>query len=55
MEDMGQLSVADGGRLCSRPVLNETDRSNIHGGPDKYATKHNPFAYFHAIIDDDVE
>ncbi len=50
MEDMGLDPGLDGGTRCAHPRLNQRDRSATSAS-DKYATKHDPFVYFHAIID----
>jgi hypothetical protein len=43
MEDMG--------RTCQHPVVNEPD-DHVKAKPgDQYATRHNPFVYFHSLID----
>ena len=50
MEDMG----ADPSReaaACGHPVVGEPDRTEGATMTDQYATKHNPFMYFHSIID----
>lgn len=57
MEDMGN----DPGReasTCGHPALNTLDGTQNAEAPstiapqgDQYATRHNPFAYFHSIID----
>lgn len=51
MEDMG----ADPGReasTCAHPPINTLDQTQSATASDNYATRHNPFMYFHAIIDD---
>ena len=50
MEDMG----ADPSReaaACAHPAIGAVDRSGISTAEDRYADKHNPFVYFHSIID----
>ncbi|NUQ19543.1 MAG: phosphoesterase [Gemmatimonadaceae bacterium] len=50
MEDMG----ADPARepaSCGHPVVGQADLTEGATRTDQYATKHNPFVYFHAIID----
>jgi phosphatidylinositol-3-phosphatase len=57
MEDMGN----DPGRedsTCAHPVLNTKDQTQAAEAPrdglpvgDQYAARHNPFVYFHSIID----
>ena len=51
MEDMGN----DPGRerpTCGHPQIGTRDYTLIATARDKYAAKHNPFVYFHTIIDD---
>lgn len=52
MEDMGNDLSRDGSATCSHPALNSTDNTQKAEASDNYATRHNPFMYFHAIIDD---
>ncbi|MEO9120668.1 MAG: alkaline phosphatase family protein, partial [Solirubrobacteraceae bacterium] len=50
-EDMG----ADPARetsVCAHPAINATDNTQTATATDEYATRHNPFVYFHGIIDD---
>ncbi len=44
MEDMGNP--------CEHPQLGYPDGTEVARVNDQYATKHNPFVYFHSIIDD---
>src|SRR3954451_18512504 len=51
MEDMG----ADPSReaaTCAHPAIGESDPTQSATAADQYATRHNPFVYFHSIIDD---
>jgi phosphatidylinositol-3-phosphatase len=51
MEDMG----ADPSReaaACAHPKIGMVDETNHATASDQYADKHNPFVYFHSIIDD---
>ena len=51
MEDMG----ADPGReaaTCGHVPIGARDHTNHAAGNDQYADKHDPFVYFHSIIDD---
>jgi hypothetical protein len=43
MEDMGQA--------CRHPELNQPDDTQNARKDDQYAARHNPFVYFHSIID----
>jgi hypothetical protein len=36
---------------CGHPRLNSTDGTQTASSADQYATRHNPFVYFHAIVD----
>ncbi|HEY0346080.1 MAG TPA: alkaline phosphatase family protein [Solirubrobacteraceae bacterium] len=58
-EDMGADPGRDGGTAdplggtdCAHPTLNGVDISNSAAPDDQYATRHNPFVYFHSVIDD---
>jgi hypothetical protein len=51
MESMG----ADPSReaaACAHAKIGEVDKTNKATAKDQYADKHNPFVYFHSIIDD---
>jgi hypothetical protein len=37
---------------CSHPALNTQDTTQKATATSEYATRHNPFVYFHTIIDD---
>ena len=45
--------VADalGGTDCAHAPINGVDNSNSAAANDQYATRHNPFVYFHSVID----
>jgi hypothetical protein len=51
MEDMGNDTTRESG-LCAHPGLNTRDNTQTASAQDQYATRHNPFVYFHSIIDD---
>jgi hypothetical protein len=51
MEDMGADPARDNGTTCAHPPLNAHDPTQTAAANDQYATRHNPFVYFHAIID----
>jgi phosphatidylinositol-3-phosphatase len=58
-EDMGNDPVRDygtpdplGGTTCAHPPIGGSDHSNSAAADDQYATRHNPFVYFHSVIDD---
>ncbi len=49
MEDMGNSSTEP--KTCRHPALNsQDDTQSAHLG-DQYAARHNPFVYFHSVID----
>ena len=57
-EDMGNNLVRDygtidptGGATCAHPPIDGTDFTNSASVTDQYATRHNPFVYFHSVID----
>lgn len=50
MEDMGKTPTREAD-ACAHPVLGSIDSTQRATPGDQYATKHNPFMYFHAIID----
>src|SRR5262249_28892620 len=57
-EDMGDDPSRDfgspdplGGTDCAHPVIGGADNSNSAAANDQYATRHNPFVYFHTVID----
>ncbi|HZN15265.1 MAG TPA: alkaline phosphatase family protein [Acidimicrobiales bacterium] len=54
MEDMGNNAVRDNGTTCAHPNIGllEQDHTQSATVGDQYATRHNPFAYFHSIIDE---
>jgi hypothetical protein len=54
MEDMGNDPARDNGTNCAHPNVGPTssDPTQKAAANDQYATRHNPFVYFHSIIDD---
>ena len=52
LEDMGADSVRDNGTACAHPAIGAPDLTQQATATDQYATRHNPFVYFHSIIDD---
>lgn len=50
MEDMGK-DLAREPATCAHPAIGTPDRTEVATANDQYATKHNPFMYFHTIID----
>lgn len=53
MEDMGNDTTREA-RTCGHAVIGERDPTIRATATDQYAAKHNPFMYFHSIIDDTV-
>ena len=51
MEDMGDDPVRDGATTCAHPAIGTPDRTQQASAVDQYATRHNPFVYFHSVID----
>jgi len=52
-EDMGN-DLAREASSCGHPPLNSIDNTQKAEAADQYATRHNPFVYFHSIIDSPV-
>jgi len=50
MEDMGKDSTREAS-TCAHPPIGNIDSTEWATPGDQYATKHNPFMYFHAVID----
>ena len=51
-EDMGNDPTRDGGVTCGHPTVGATsDPTTAAEAADGYTTRHNPFMYFHSIID----
>jgi hypothetical protein len=50
MEDMGNTTTGD--TTCRHPALNSPDSTQHATAADQYAARHNPFVYFHSIIDE---
>jgi phosphatidylinositol-3-phosphatase len=53
MEDMGNDPQRDGGTTCAHPPVGGQDHAQDATPTDQYATRHNPFVFFHSIIDDE--
>jgi hypothetical protein len=51
MEDMGRNPARESA-TCGHAPLGATETTNVASRGDQYAAKHNPFVYFHSIIDD---
>jgi YD repeat-containing protein len=50
-EDMGADPTRES-TVCAHPPINQSDNTQKATATDEYATRHNPFVYFHGIIDD---
>jgi hypothetical protein len=50
MEDMGNTPTRESA-TCGHPALNSQDMTQVATAADQYATRHNPFVYFHSVID----
>ncbi|MDB5969134.1 MAG: phosphoesterase [Hydrocarboniphaga sp.] len=50
MEDMGNTPDREAA-ACAHPDLNSVDGTQSATAEDNYATRHNPFMYFHSVID----
>ncbi|MGH2908639.1 MAG: alkaline phosphatase family protein [Solirubrobacteraceae bacterium] len=50
-QDMGNVPGREAA-ACGHPALNSVDRTESAVGGDGYATRHDPFVYFHSVIDD---
>jgi hypothetical protein len=51
MEGMNAKAPAGTETPCRHPAINSTDDTQQAEAGDQYAARHNPFVYFHAIID----
>jgi hypothetical protein len=61
-QDMGNTPARDGGvpdptggTDCAHPAVGSPVTSNVATAQDQYATRHNPFVWFHSIIDNAAE
>ena len=50
MEDMGADTTREAA-TCAHPTIGRPDSTEWATPKDQYATKHNPFMYFHSVID----
>jgi len=50
-EDMGNDPTRDGGTTCAHPAIGDP-AANVATATDGYVTRHDPFVWFHSIIDD---
>ncbi|MEY2473849.1 MAG: hypothetical protein QOK28_3178, partial [Actinomycetota bacterium] len=51
MQDMGKDPSREAA-TCAHPAFNTADNTEAATAKDNYATRHNPFMYFHSIIDE---
>jgi phospholipase C len=51
MQDMGNVATREAA-VCGHPAASAVDQTQMAVPGDGYATRHNPFVYFHSIIDD---
>jgi hypothetical protein len=51
MEDMGNDPSRESA-TCGHPTVNSQDMTQSAEAQDQYATRHDPFVYFHNVIDD---
>ncbi len=51
MEDMGNVPSREAA-VCGHPTVGSADHTELAVNGDGYATRHDPFVYFHSIIDD---
>ena len=50
MQDMGNDPAREAA-VCGHPALNSQDRTQSAVAGDGYVTRHDPFVYFHSIVD----
>ena len=57
-QDMGNTPSRDGGTPdpsggtdCAHPAIGATDTAEVATAADQYTTRHNPFVWFHSVID----
>jgi phosphatidylinositol-3-phosphatase len=53
MEDMGNDPARES-QTCAHPPINGSDPTQTASATDQYAARHNPFVYFHSIIDSSI-
>jgi hypothetical protein len=61
-QDMGNTPSRDGGvpdptggTDCAHPAMGATDTAEFATGVDQYTSRHNPFVWFHSLIDNAAE
>ncbi len=50
LEDMGNTPSREASR-CGHPAIGAIDNTQSATATDQYATRHNPFVYFHSLLD----
>jgi phosphatidylinositol-3-phosphatase len=51
MQDMASSAAAGEAAACRHPAIGSSDPTQQARAGDQYAARHNPFVYFHSIID----
>jgi len=61
-QDMGNTPARDGGVAdptggtdCGHPAIGATDTAEVATAVDQYTSRHNPFVWFHSVIDNAAE
>ena len=61
-QDMGNTPARDGGSAdptggtdCGHPAIGATDTAEVATAADQYTSRHNPFVWFHSVIDNAAE
>ena len=61
-QDMGNTPFRDGGvpdptggTDCGHPAIGATDTAEVATAADQYTSRHNPFVWFHSVIDNTAE
>jgi phosphatidylinositol-3-phosphatase len=61
-QDMGNTPSRDGGSAdptggtdCGHPAIGATDTAEVATPGDQYTSRHNPFVWFHSVIDNTAE
>ena len=54
MEDMGNDLNRDKSAACAHPEIGQPDGTQKAVAGDQYASRHDPFVYFHAVIDSPI-
>jgi phosphatidylinositol-3-phosphatase len=52
-QDMGNNPKREAA-ACGHPAVGSKDETQSAAAGDEYATRHNPFVYFHSVIDDQI-